>query len=26
LKAKKASSVFGEHLWWSSPLSCLCIG
>jgi hypothetical protein len=26
LKAKKAIFVFGEHLWWSSPLSCLGIG
>ena len=26
LKAKKASFVFGEHMWWSSPLSCLGIG
>jgi len=26
LKANKAVFVFGEHLWWSSPLSCLGIG
>jgi len=23
LKANKVVFVFGEHLWWSSPLSCL---
>ena len=26
LKAKKAIFAFGEHMWWSSPLSCLGIG
>jgi len=26
LKVKNASFVFGENLWWSSPLSCLGIG
>jgi hypothetical protein len=26
LKANKAMFVFGEHMWWSSPLSCLGIG
>jgi len=23
LKAKKATFVFGEQMWWSSPMSCL---
>ena len=26
LKAEKVIFVFGEHMWWSSPLSCLGIG
>jgi len=26
LKAKKAIFAYGEHMWWSSPLSCLGIG
>lgn len=26
LKAHKVVFTFGDHLWWSSPMSCLCIG
>ena len=26
MKAKKVVFMFGDHMWWSNPLSCLDIG